>query len=264
MSALLTALAVGCAVWSAGPIGLASTVRVGLRPSRGSRAALTVVGIAFTAMAWNELRLPAAAFVGLCVAAVVVGLHQRRNRTARARTALDADVVTFCFAVAAEVRAGRMTGDAIAATSAQLGPLAAGIAAVARAARHGAPVGVELRALAVELSLPRLATVAAVTTAVTATGARLADVLERVAVAFTMEDEAVADLDALAAGPQATATVLCLLPLLGIALGSAIGAHPLTVLMHSGLGVLLLLSGAVLDGCGVLWVRTIARRALRG
>jgi tight adherence protein B len=105
---------------------------------------------------------------------------------------------------------------------------------------------------------------AAVWAASATTGARVADVLDRLAHGFTAEDDSRADLDALAAGPRATATVLCLLPLGGIALATVMGADPLALLLRSALGGLLLAVAALLDVCGVLWVRAVTARALRG
>lgn len=82
------------------------------------------------------------------------------------------------------------------------------------------------------------------------TGAPLAEVLDSVASSLRQEATAAAEVDAELAGPRATVRLLSGLPLAGIALGQAIGAHPVTVLLHTGpgrwsavLGVLLLLVG---------------------
>ena len=264
MTAWPAAVAAALAAWSATPVRRASTARVGLRaPLQGVRV-LRFGGVAAAVLAAWLLRLPLALLGCAAVAGAVAAMRMAGVRKRRHRAALDADVVTFCFAVAAEVRTGRMPGEAIAAAHAQLGPLAGGMSAVARASAHGATVESELRALAGQTSSSRLDTVAAIWAATGPTGARTADVLERVAVAFTAEDAALADLDALAAGPRATALVLCLLPLVGIGLSTAMGAHPLALLLHTGAGALLLLAAAVLDGCGLLWVRIVTRRALAG
>lgn len=264
MTGLLAALAAGGAAWSGGPVGRASTARAGLGTPRLAGPLLLVAAVIAAAIASWLLRLPLAVLAVSAGGAVVALLRASRSRSHRRRAALDADVLTFCFAVAAEVRTGRLPSEAVAATLPQLGPLALRMSAVARAAAHGAPVDGELRALADLLASPRLDTVAAVWAATSVTGSRIADVLERVALAFKAEDEARSDLDALAAGPRATAMVLCLLPLAGVVLATAMGAHPLALLLHTALGVLLLFAAAVLDGCGLLWVRTVTRQALRG
>jgi tight adherence protein B len=59
------------------------------------------------------------------------------------------------------------------------------------------------------------------------------------------------------AGARTTAAVLAGLPVLGIALGQAIGADPLTFLLSAGAGSWLLLIGVVLSCGGLLWSDTI-------
>jgi tight adherence protein B len=55
------------------------------------------------------------------------------------------------------------------------------------------------------------------------------------------------------AGANATALVLALLPVLGILMGQAIGAAPLSVLLGGGLGGMLLVVGVALVCGGLLW-----------
>lgn len=62
-------------------------------------------------------------------------------------------------------------------------------------------------------------------------------------------------------GPQATAVILTLLPLAGIAMGTAMGADPIGLLTGGGLGGLLLLSGTALAAGGFVWSRIIIGRA---
>lgn len=190
-------------------------------------------------------------------------LHGRRRhrRVARGR---NADVVQICFALSAELRAGRTPADALAATAPQLRELRDGMADAARAVGHGAHVHDELASLAATQCCPRLLTVAAVWAAGASTGARIADVLERVGRGLAHDDEAAGELDALSAGPRATAWVLCLLPVFAVALGTTIGASPLPVLLHTRLGAALLGAAALLDAIGVLWVRRLTVGALFG
>ena len=62
------------------------------------------------------------------------------------------------------------------------------------------------------------------------------------------------------AGPQATARMLALLPVLGIGLGYLLGADPITWFVTDPLGIPVLLAGALLTGAGVLWTRRITGR----
>ncbi|WP_024795071.1 type II secretion system F family protein [Tomitella biformata] len=65
------------------------------------------------------------------------------------------------------------------------------------------------------------------------------------------------------AGPRATATVLALLPVVGVGLGQLMGAAPLGVLLGGGLGGVLLVVGVLLDCGGLLWAERIARVGVR-
>ena len=60
------------------------------------------------------------------------------------------------------------------------------------------------------------------------------------------------------AEPRATALVLAGLPALGLMLGAALGADPLSWLSGSGLGRLVLAGGLALEALGVLWSWRIA------
>lgn len=62
-------------------------------------------------------------------------------------------------------------------------------------------------------------------------------------------------------GPQATAIILTLLPVAGIAMGTAMGAQPLHFLLGGGLGGLLLVLGVGLSSCGFIWSRHIIAKA---
>ena len=55
------------------------------------------------------------------------------------------------------------------------------------------------------------------------------------------------------AGPRASATILALLPAVGIALGEAMGARPLHVLTGTTAGQLLLVTGTALTCAGIAW-----------
>ncbi|HZB49663.1 MAG TPA: secretion protein F, partial [Mycobacteriales bacterium] len=57
------------------------------------------------------------------------------------------------------------------------------------------------------------------------------------------------------------ATLLAVLPLLGIGLGTAMEARPLQVLLGTGRGQVALLVGAGLDALGLLWTAWIVSAA---
>ncbi len=96
------------------------------------------------------------------------------------------------------------------------------------------------------------------------TGSSLGVVLERVADDLSAADAQRRSVAVALAGPRASAGLVALLPVLGLGLGTAMGASPITVLGGSSGGRLLCLVGVVLDVAGVLWIRAVLRRAERG
>lgn len=181
----------------------------------------------------------------------------------------DAEAVTFCGALAAELRAGLPPATAL---SSAAGSSAAGalpllgpwLLQAAHAVGQGALLGEELARAAADSSCARLAAAAAVCAAGEATGSGIADLLDRVGRGMASDDEAAAELAALAAGPRSTAVVLAALPLVAMALATALGLAPLRILCHTALGVALLTSAAALEVLGVCWVRRITAGALNG
>ncbi len=52
-----------------------------------------------------------------------------------------------------------------------------------------------------------------------------------------------------------------MLPVVGLLLAAALGADPLSVLLHTSLGLVCLVTGVGLDALGVLWTSRLVRRA---
>jgi tight adherence protein B len=184
--------------------------------------------------------------------------HRRREVTRR-----EAEVVEVVFALAAELRAGRPPGRAlalVAASSTSLRPLLADAAAAVEA---GARPGEELAILAHVPGCSGLSPVAGAWTVTESAGGAVADVLDRLGEVLEAERQARDALDAALAGPRATMLLLAGLPVLGLVLGESLGAHPVGLLVHRPLGWALLAAGAMLDGVGVLRTRLLVRRALR-
>ncbi len=91
------------------------------------------------------------------------------------------------------------------------------------------------------------------------TGAPLADLLERAAADARATDRISAVAAAQAAGAQATAWLLAALPAGGIALGYAIGADPLRVLLHTPIGAACAAGGIGLQVAGLVWADRLIR-----
>ena len=85
------------------------------------------------------------------------------------------------------------------------------------------------------------------------TGAPAADLVERIEADVRAADRARASAAAQAAGARATALLLAALPAGGIALGYAIGADPLGVLLHTPVGAVCAVGSAFLQCTGLLW-----------
>ncbi|MDQ3432576.1 MAG: pilus assembly protein TadB, partial [Actinomycetota bacterium] len=55
--------------------------------------------------------------------------------------------------------------------------------------------------------------------------------------------------------------LLAALPAFGLVLGAGLGARPWEVLLGTPWGMGCLMAGLVLDGCGLLWVEQLSKRA---
>ncbi|MEX2983000.1 type II secretion system F family protein [Streptomyces sp. C36] len=177
----------------------------------------------------------------------------------RERERRETAVIEMCGTVAGELRAGRQPGEAVAGlTGRDLGP---GWSAVPAAARFGGDVPKALRRAGLQEGAEGLNGVAACWRVAVDGGAGLAAGLERVAAALGAERDQRDELRAQLAGTRSTAVMLALLPVLALLMGSALGAEPLRVLLHTpgGLGCLAL--GGLLECAGIAWTRRIVRAA---
>ncbi|MEU3982499.1 type II secretion system F family protein [Streptomyces sp. NPDC026672] len=187
-----------------------------------------------------------------------VRLSRELRRTREARG--DA-VIALCGALAGEVRSGRQPGEALLRAARDTGGLGETQGAVVAAARFGGDVPGALAAAAGQPGAEGLRGLAACWRVAVDQGAGLAAGLDRLDAALRTERDQRADLRAQLAGARATAVMLAGLPVLGLLLGTAMGADPLHVLLHSGAGLGCLVVGGVLEGAGMWWVTRIVRGA---
>ncbi|MFG2651611.1 type II secretion system F family protein [Streptomyces sp. NPDC048436] len=191
----------------------------------------------------------------------------RRGRSARlAEERRSCAVIAMCGALAGEVRAGRQPGEALRAAVGDAGPeggawLGGARAGVLAAARFGGDVPGALEEAAKEPGARGLLGLAACWRVAVDRGAGLAAGLERLEGALRAERDQRADLRAQLAGARSTAVMLAGLPVLGLLMGSALGAAPLRVLLHTGAGLGCLAVGGALEGAGVWWALRIVRGA---
>jgi tight adherence protein B len=198
-------------------------------------------------------------------ATVVVLARQRSDRTRQLRDA-HTGVVDVCRATAAELRAGRPLADAFVG-AARAGPpqLTTLLQPAITVGRRGdiADLANAVALVATNPGCAGLRRVAACWRVAAASGAALAPAIDRVADALQDEIDLGRDVTSTLAGPRATAHLLAGLPIIGLLLGTAIGAHPIGFLLGSGPGLGCLLVAVALDGAGLAWARRIAHRAAR-
>ncbi|MFF0855633.1 type II secretion system F family protein [Streptomyces sp. NPDC003280] len=168
-------------------------------------------------------------------------------------------VIGLCGVLAGEVRAGRQPGEALLRAARDSGGLGEAQAGVVAAARFGGDVPGALAVAARQPGAEGLLGLAACWRVAVDQGAGLADGIDRLDGALRAERDQRADLRAQLSGARATALLLAVLPALGLLLGSAMGAHPLRVLLHSGAGLGCLVAGALFEGAGVWWAGRIVR-----
>jgi tight adherence protein B len=211
------------------------------------------------------LGLLAESWLPLVGGALAVPLVRKRLRTlerGKAKAHRAAAVVELCDAVSGELRSGRQPDRALlSAGGIPLRELGDGGAAVLAAARFGGDVPGALREAARSPGAEGLRGVAACWQVAVEGGAGLATGLDRVADALRAERDQREELQALLTGPRSTAVVLALLPLFGLLLGTAMGAAPARVLLHSPGGLVCLVAGGLLEWAGIAWVARLVRTA---
>jgi tight adherence protein B len=225
------------------------------------RNVVLVSGLAGTAVVAGRIPVgvPAALLVG-----AVIGRRVRISRRAVvARDAAARAVIEVTVGLAAELRSGRTPAQALAAVVPWSGPLRPALSVAAGTAATGGSVADGLILAAGVPGAEPLRQVAAVWRATESVGGRLAAVLDRLADSLDAELSVQLELDSALAGPRATVVLLAGLPLMGLALGQAVGADPLHLLLHRPLGWGLLTGAGLLDGAGLVVMSMITRWATR-
>lgn len=198
---------------------------------------------------------------GLLAAAMALGTWLFRRRMATRRALAEersAAVVEALDVLVAELRVGVHPGVACARAAAEcrggvVGPV------LERAAAHAALGGSIADSLAAEQGFEDLRRVAGVWALAERHGIAMGDMLAVVRRDLLERQGFRRRVFAGLAGARATASVLALLPVVGVGLGQLMGAGPLGVLLGGGLGGLLLVAGVFLDCAGLLWAERIAQ-----
>lgn len=200
--------------------------------------------------------------IAVSIAAVTLWRVLSARQRARWAGRRQAIVALFLGHVVTNVQAGSTLEAACSRAADHLpedcpAPLANNVRQLVAAARTGtAPHDVFATAPA-----PELADVAALWSLAIHRGLPVADLLARARERIDTAERHRAATEAALAGPKTTAAVLSLLPLAGVAMGSAMGANPLGLLLGGGLGGWLLVGGTALISAGFLTCQHIIARA---
>ena len=92
-------------------------------------------------------------------------------------------------------------------------------------------------------------------------GAPIAEVLDSCASGITEAAEAASARSVALAGPQTSAQMLAWLPLIGIVLGSVLGAEPVHFLLSTTVGRFVFVLGLACEVAGIVWVRKLVAKA---
>jgi tight adherence protein B len=197
-----------------------------------------------------------AALAAVCGAAAGRALRRRvHERAGQRRTRA---LVEALGALAAELRAGRALDEAT-ATAVDSCPDPATAAAFGPVLRLGEPPP----GPAADEAAQALVRVAAAVRLSARTGCSLAGVVTAVEDDLRARLHAEQELRSAVAGPRASATVLAGLPVLGLLMGSGVGADPWRVLTTTGSGTVLLVLGVGLELAGTAWSGSLVRRAVQ-
>lgn len=202
------------------------------------------------------------AAVGLVGVAVVV--RRRRGRRRRGRRDEAAALQGALDVLVGELRIGAHPVTAMGVAAGESGGrIARSLGAVAARAVLGADVAAGLRAEGARSTAPaHWDRLAACWELAQTHGLAIATLLQAAQRDIVERERFHGRVEAGLAGARATAAILAGLPVLGVLLGQSIGADPLRFLMSGGVGGLLLIVGAALICCGLLWSDRITNGVL--
>ncbi|WP_235834205.1 type II secretion system F family protein [Actinomadura logoneensis] len=187
-------------------------------------------------------------------AALRTTLLDRRRAPARWR----ASVIELCEGMAAELAAGRSPEEAFSATVAVLPrPVAKALRAPPN---HDSITHLDAVATT-QAGAESLRLLAATWRLGAERGGTLATVLDGLAAALRDEETQRQEIAVHLAAPRATARLLAILPVLGLAMATAMGTNPLPFLLTTGPGLACLATALALDATGLWWTRHLATKA---
>lgn len=237
--------------------------RAVLAPSHRStpRLAGRAVAVAVAAVLLVGLGAVAGALGGALT--LVAQRAFRARALARARTAERAAATESLAVLAAELRAGRVPADALAAAAdVAVGPTQRALSAAAAATRFGAgPDEGLLRSADACAAADMMRGLAACWQVCAGTGSSLATAVDRLEEGLRGASRQRDLVETEVAQARASALVLACFPAGGLLLAFGLGADPLHVLLHTPVGAACLVAGVTLDVIGFWWARRLVARA---
>ena len=199
----------------------------------------------------------------LATAGVMIGITVRglfRQRAARrSEQQARSQVARGCSLLASHLHVGQVPAEALAAAAAEVPVLRSGADTLElggdptrlwqEQARQGGHGGLRDLARAWRVS--------------TQTGAPMSATLDQVSAALVADQSLSAVVAGELSAPRATGKVMAALPVCGIVIGYLLGGDPISWLLGHPVGWGCLLAGVLLACLGVLWIETLARRAVR-
>jgi tight adherence protein B len=243
---------------------LAGVTALSARRSRRRRDDLPVAPVAALVAAALAALVSTALVAVLAGVVAFAGARAWLGRRRDDRTEVELSALTEGLgALAADLRSGRSLEAATDAAVAACGDevCGRGLALAIRAPAAGPTVRGQgpVPGEALRDALDRISAAVRLSTR---TGCSLA------AVASAVEDDLRArqrhrrELRSVTAAPRASAALLAGLPLVGLAMGSGVGADPWRVLTTTGPGQVLLVAGVMLELAGLAWTARLVRRAV--
>ena len=235
------------------PVGTGAAERTRRASARGP---LLVAAAPVAAAAGLGLPGRRLALVAVVAAAVLVATRMARSRSARrAAEATRGRVLEVCDELAAELRAGRTSGEALRRAALEWPPLGP----VAETDRLGGDVPAALRGLARTPGAEDLVALAAAWHVAHRTGQGLGDALARVGRDLRARRSLRRVVDGELASARSTARLVAALPLLALAMGSGAGGDPWAFLLDTPAGLACLGAGGAMGSLGLAWIEVIAR-----
>lgn len=221
----------------------------------GRRFSFRIKAIAAVAMAGGLTLLLVGPVPGLLAAAVVATVSWVWHALLVERDAASDEVrlVALAASLVAEQAAGAGSASALRQAAPEAGRWQPALLRAAAAAGNG---GEPAAGLARE---PLLIPFAVALAVAGRTGAGLTDVLARVRSELLARQECRRAVEQAVAGPRSSAVLLSLLPLVGLAMGAALGARPWHVLTATPAGLIALVAGVLLELTGLVWTIQLTR-----